>query len=499
MTELRAILSAISRSTWNLGWRFSRAKSLLWRTLLSIGIGLLVAWRMGGQLPAVSPHLPLLVIALEGGLVALVSGFMRGRQQLFDHRSAALIYLSPAPTWAVLGGRLLATLPGRLGSALVLTVVTLQVLPVERAILWAPLMVVTGVTAGLLGQLAGNLGLIGWARFSPRAIGLTSILGLVVAITLAWGIVGIVAAGAPLADLIQEVERLRDLILLGLGLVILLPGLTLGLALLLRPAWVGDLYRSAYLAIAEASEAAHRPHHSWLPRPFVTPAWAIGMKDWRQLSRNRLNYFRGGVLLLLIIAIALLGGRQREWASAHAELVALLLGVGGTWVAFAEVVGALFGADEERAELFIVSGLRPVQYLMGKMLGVLPLVLIAGTSSAIIGGLLGGSALALGGLGTGLFLGAMAAILGLAAAGFNGRSSPWREVADTGLNLREQLPSDLGSWIGIILSMLLSGGGILLATGAPGMALLITLGGGALALLVGLPKLNRLLVRGRTE
>lgn len=499
MTELRSILTAIGRSTWNLGWRFSQAKSLLWRTLLGIGIGLLVAWRLGGQLPAVSPHLPLLVIAVEGGLVALVSGFMRGRQQLFDHRSAALIYLSPAPTWAVLGGRLLATVPGRLGSALLLTVITLQVLPVERAILWAPLMVVTGVTTGLLGQLAGNLGLIGWARFSPKTIGLTSILGLIMAITLAWGIAGIMAAGAPLADLIQQVERLRDQILIGLGLVILLPGLALGLALLFRPAWVGDLYRSAYLAIAEASEAAYRPHRSWLPRPFASPAWAIGMKEWRQLGRNRLNYFRGSLLGLLVIAIALLDGRQRQWANAHADLVALLIGVGGTWLAFAEVVGALCGADEERAELLIVSGLTPVQYLGGKLLGALPFVLIAGVATAITGWLLGGPALALGGIATGLFLGAMAAVIGPATAGFNARPSPWQEVADTGLNLREQLPSDLGSWIGVILSLLLSGGGILLAPGAPVLAVLITLGGGALALLAGLPTLNRLLVRGRTE
>jgi hypothetical protein len=499
MSELRALVAALLRAGWNQGWRFNRARPVLWRTLLALLFGALALWRLAGQVMLTNPVIPLLTVSLQSALFALVSGFLEGREQLFGHRSAVLVHLSPAPTWSVLGARLLVTLPGRLGSALLLTAATLRILPVPAPLLWAPLLVVASLLSGLGGQLAGYLGLIGWARLSPRTVGLATMIGLIGALVLVWALVWLVATGAPLGLLVALLPRWRNGLLAGLAILILLPGLLLGLLLLLRPSWVGDLYRSTYLALAEAGEAAHRPHRSWLPRPFRSPAWALGVKEWRQFSRNRLNYFRLGALGLVLLAFVTFRGRFPA-----SDLLPLAAGVATAWLVFAEVVGAIVSADEERAGLFIISGLHPMEYLGGKLIGGLPYALLTGALTALIGwggGLPVGAVVRLGLAAAGIGCGALGALVGPAALGFRAEPSPWLERTDLGFAMREQIPSGLGSWTGFLLSGAISGGAVLLigVAGQSGLAVVGALLVGFLSLTVGWFHLRSLLLKGQSN
>jgi hypothetical protein len=502
MTQLWSLATALGRSTWNLQWRFHPAKPLLWRGLLALGLSLLALFRLGGRLEMGSPLLPLLTACLQTGLFALVTAFQHGRSDLFGQRHAALLHLSPAPTWAILGARVVATAPGRALSAAVLSYLMLQILPVAQPLLWGPLIGLTALLSGLLGQLAGYFGLLAWARLSPRAVGIASLLSLLMAIFLVWGLIYLLALGAPLVGLVEAIQRLAGLLTAGLGLLILLPGAMLGLLLLLHPAAVGDLYRTAFLAVAEAGDATIGPQRSWLPRPVHHPLWAIAMKEWRQFSRNAFNGFRLGALLL--IWAGMLWARWNGLVTPpapYASLIALVAGAGGAWLLFGEVAGALFSADGQQAERYAIAGVRPGHLLGGKLLGALYYPLTALLSSAVAAWAIGLPLSSLLGLAlqSGLIaLGALAVIIGGAALSFRPVALGWQELPEEIANLREQLPAGVGAWIGLLASLLLSAAACFLANdaGRPGFGLMLILGAGALSLGLGWLRLRRALLHG---
>lgn len=305
------------RSTWNRLFRFSRMKSGLVMVALQAVMVLMVARRApAAAVDSAGAGLlgMMVIIAVQMGWFGLMTGFTRGQMQLYQGILVPLFQITPARPIAFLLGRVLESVPQRSWSTLLWAWAYSSVVPGGER--WAALglLFALGLLVGMVAHLSGLLLLTFWSRYSPKTM--RNGLFLFGGITLAFATAAIIylAQGGTVTELAWLMQRYRRPVFTALVLTGGLPGLLLGLALAVRPAWVEDLYRHGLYQVVELGEQdTIRPGRSrWLPLGGDGVLRAVLSREWLQLARSRvariqLMIFAAGVVGVFFAGRAMQG------------------------------------------------------------------------------------------------------------------------------------------------------------------------------------------------
>ncbi|MFZ5823693.1 MAG: hypothetical protein ACOY94_05085 [Bacillota bacterium] len=296
MSEVMRLSWAIARMGWratyNRLFRFSRVKSGLIMLLLQ---GLLI-FLIARRAPAMAASATgdglsgvMAIIALQMGWFGLMYGFSRGQFQLYQGLLVPLFQLSPARPLAFLIGRVIEAAPQRSWSTLLWAWAYSSMIPGSGRWAAMALLFAVGLATGMIAHLSGLLLLTFWSRYSPKTMrnGLFLFGGLTLAMA-TWAVIYL-SQGNTVTDLALVMRQYRTTVF---GLVVLtagLPGLLLGLASLVRPDWVEDLYRRGLYTVVELGEQdIDRPGRSyWLPIGANGVLRAVLSREWLQLTRSK--------------------------------------------------------------------------------------------------------------------------------------------------------------------------------------------------------------------
>lgn len=448
MSATRALVLAEWQHRWNREWRFSKVKLGLVRVVLQLSLAALILWRLEAAAFTATPVTAVLLVLLQQGLGGLMGGFLNGRETLYQRQQVTLLHLSTAPPQSLLIAQALIPLPARAWGALVTAVALAWLLPGYAARFWlVPVLWLAGVTAGVLGRLAGILALAGWVRLSPRTLPAVWAALLLLNLALMLGLIYLLAVGFPAEAISELLSRGRPVISSALLLFVGLPGLLMLLRLLTAAGRVGADYRQGWLTLREVSGTGERPRRYW----FLTPApgaagWVLG-RELLRLWYNFATWFRLGAWGLVILAVAAL---KPELSPGQPQtLLTLGIGVGAAIFVWAEPVAALFTNDGATFRLYVISGVRPAALLLGKLLAGLPFPLLAAAgawAAAATGGAEGGTILSLTLTGGAIGLGTLAVTVGLGAATavLTDDEEPDRPPLMT--MVWEQVPGTAGGW-----------------------------------------------------
>ncbi len=454
--EVRALLRAAWQESFNRSWRFSPAKSGLWFLAVQAGIAVVVIWRMTGAEPVAEPAGLILLGGLQAALFAFLVLFLQGRSRLFEGPVVRLIHLSPTPAQAAITAIVLGSVPQRAWSALLITVALWPAIPMSERLWAAPALWLAVLTGGLIGQLAGVVALILWVRLLPQALGAIWLLSMITTLAMVYYVGYLLIAGVPVADLVALVEGAGRRVPVGLLTLFGLPAGFMLLRLLRAPGRAGEAYREGWLGLMERGDMSSRPRRSRFPRPVAGPVGAVAALTWLMSLRNWMSLLRIGLWLAALGGILLAGPALRGLGPERRPLFILGLSLALALLNYGEQAAALFAADGPRFALFALAGLRPLQFLLGKWLAALPLVLVAGATAVVTALVAGASVAAAGGFGVTagvIAIGSLSILIGAAAfdvslmeGGTMAGDEPMRDAI-------EQAPTRPGGIVGLIGSV----------------------------------------------
>lgn len=362
-----AIASAIRRERRNLMWRFSRIKAGAWFLLFqaaAVGAVFYNFSRSGAALPFSSA---LAAVAAQGALWGAISVFIQERDRLYRNRIAELVHISPAPAFSLPLASLIADLPSRAWTSFVWA----GMFAGPAATWWSlPALWLAGLLLSLAAQLAATRLLVAVVRWRPK------FLMWMWALSLA-GTVIFTAAVAYLLfrpQLLQGVAGRLVPLAAPLAALLLLAGGGIGLAAVLKPERLGELYREGWLHFSESSRTTRRQSGSQWPAVMPGPSGSIQAKDWLLIRRNPLSWVRFGALAVIVIALALLRPWLATLAPQMRQAAAQAVPFGAALFILGEAVAASFPAERDKLTLYTVAGSSAAHLILGKALAAMPVV-----------------------------------------------------------------------------------------------------------------------------
>lgn len=390
MSEVARLSWAIARSGWQATWnrlfRFSKVKSGLIMLLLQ-GLMIFFIARRAPAMAAGNAGEGLIgvaaIIALQMGWFGLMYGFSRGQFQLYQGLLVPLFQISPARPLAFLIGRVIEAAPQRSWSTLLWAWAYSSIVPGSGRWPALALLFAVGLATGMIAHLSGLLLLTFWSRYSPKTMRNGTFLfgGLTLAMA-TWAVIYL-AQGHSVTDLALVMRQYRTTVF---SLVILtggLPGLLLGIATLIRPDWVEDLYRRGLYQVVELGEQdAARPGRSyWLPIGQGVLR-AVLSREWLQLSRSKVARIQ-----LMIFAAGTVGviaaGRSMEGQSME-RLVQFVgsLSLGAWFLAFGHWVVRVFEQERVTVALYRLAAVPTSRLIAAKLTSVtVPSALLVGLAT----------------------------------------------------------------------------------------------------------------------
>lgn len=500
----RALARALLQEKWNQSIRFSALKMGIWIKLMQIA---LVVWVVlefqEAQVFQFSTVVWVLIFLTV--LLSYLDVFGKQEDLLYSNPFLPFIHISPCPPASVLTAAVIADIPHQAFTAALPAIVLGRLLPSDMYVtgglsLWA-----IGVLTAVLAQLAGLLMLVGLVRVAPSILGITRILVPGVFISLIAYIVYILITGFPISALQNMLPEMQDDLRL-ISLIALAPGVLMLLALLVVPSVIGQVYRQGWEVVYKryASGGSSIRKSKW-PALAGGPIGAIQAKEWLQAGRNRFTLLRAAFFVAGLIAAYLLGpvlAKQPEFWAAYLVIAAAYLVV---LFSLGELLAAMFIGEGPNLAFYVIAGTSPKQLLLGKMLASIPTGLAGLISTwlfAYFAGLPWTEQFRLAVIGALLGFGMIFVMIGSAAAGIS--TKHMEKVADSKLmsQASEQMPSGIGAWTGIGLSLLYgaagawAGAGGLSATGTV-LLVVVLLVLTILCYAAGYARLKRLMLQGK--
>lgn len=396
MSEVMRLSWAIAqmgwRSSYNRLFRFSRVKSGLIMLLLQ---GLLI-FLIARRAPAMAASTAgdgltgvVAIIALQMGWFGLMYGFTRGQFQLYQGLLVPLFQISPARPLAFLIGRVIEAAPQRSWSTLLWAWAYSSMVPGSGRWGAMALLFAIGLATGMIAHLSGLLLLTFWSRYSPKTMrnGLFLFGGLTLAMA-TWAIIYL-SQGNTVTDLALVMRQYRTTVF---GLVVLtagLPGLLLGLASLVRPGWVENLYRQGLYAVVELGEQdIDRPGRShWLPIGGNGVLRAVLSREWLQLTRSKVARIQLMIWMAGTVGVFFAGqamaGQPVERLVQYVGSLSLL----AWFLSFGHWVVRVFEQERVTIALYRLAAVPTARLITAKLTSItLPSAMLVGLS-ALVGSL----------------------------------------------------------------------------------------------------------------
>ncbi|MGG0812660.1 hypothetical protein ABE142_08275 [Paenibacillus alvei] len=452
----RALVRSILQEKWNQSWRFNKWKLGLWLKLAQLFV---VGWivLLLRDASVYSFSLVVSFILLLSVFLSVLDIFGKQEGQLYSDRFMQFVHISACPPAHVLLAFVIAELPSKAFTSLLTAIVLSNLLPYDIVVWAAPLLFLISLFAGLIGDLSGLLMLVILVRVMPAILGAIRavIPGIIIALLVY--VVYILSNGIPIEAIGLLLQEYQARIYLVIGML-MFPGIGMLIALWLAPMRIGALYRDGWREASKRFDAGkNASSQSRWPALMSGPIGAIQAKEWLQLRRNRITYVRLLFLAAGLIAAFFAGPIIAAQDDSLRMVIVLAAGLLVALLSYGEVLAAMFVGEGRNMAFYIISGTHPGHLLLGKMLSGMPLggislastwvfALFSGMSiseqihAAVIGGLLG--------------IGMIVILIGVSAVGINLSEFDKGDEKQTSSEVSEQLPSGVGSWLGIGVALL---------------------------------------------